>query len=53
MLQKESREGEPQTDIIILTHITREKHVNAAIAKIEALPTVLSDVTRLRMEELN
>jgi homoserine dehydrogenase len=32
MLQKESREGEPQTDIIILTHLTREKHVNAAIA---------------------
>ncbi|MFJ4289606.1 homoserine dehydrogenase [Cupriavidus sp. NPDC089707] len=53
MLQKESREGEPQTDIIILTHVTREKHVNAAIAKIEALQTVLSDVTRLRMEELN
>ncbi|SOZ52541.1 HOMOSERINE DEHYDROGENASE [Cupriavidus taiwanensis] len=53
MLQKESREGEPQTDIIILTHITREKHVNAAIARIEALPTVLSGVTRLRMEELN
>ncbi|AMR78905.1 homoserine dehydrogenase [Cupriavidus nantongensis] len=53
MLQKESREGEPQTDIIILTHITREKHVNAAIARIEALPTVLSAVTRLRMEELN
>ncbi|WP_354684481.1 homoserine dehydrogenase [Cupriavidus necator] len=53
MLQKESREGEPQTDIIILTHITREKHVNAAIARIEALHTVLSDVTRLRMEELN
>ncbi|CAG9167198.1 homoserine dehydrogenase [Cupriavidus pinatubonensis] len=53
MLQKESREGEPQTDIIILTHVTREKHVNAAIAKIESLPTVLSPVTRLRMEELN
>ncbi len=53
MLQKESREGEPQTDIIILSHVTREKQVNAAIARIEALPTVLSAVTRLRMEELN
>ncbi|WP_420997198.1 homoserine dehydrogenase [Cupriavidus sp. 30B13] len=53
MLQKESREGEPQTDIIMLSHLTREKQVNAAIAKIEALPTVLSAVTRLRMEELN
>ncbi|CAG2141832.1 Homoserine dehydrogenase [Cupriavidus campinensis] len=53
MLQKESRQGEPQTDIIILTHLTREKHVNAAIRGIESLPTVLSAVTRLRMEELN
>ncbi len=42
-----------QTDIIILTHLTREKHVNAAIRGIESLPTVLSAVTRLRMEELN
>ncbi|MBV8272417.1 MAG: homoserine dehydrogenase [Cupriavidus sp.] len=53
MLQKESREGEPQTDIIILTHLTREKQINAAIRSIEALQTVLSPVTRLRMEELN
>ncbi|QET02001.1 MULTISPECIES: homoserine dehydrogenase [Cupriavidus] len=53
MLQKESRVGEPQTDIIILTHLTREKQINAAIARIESLATVLSPVTRLRMEELN
>ncbi|CAG9180915.1 homoserine dehydrogenase [Cupriavidus pampae] len=53
MLQKESRVGEPQTDIIILTHLTREKQVNAAIARMESLATVLSPVTRLRMEELN
>ncbi|MHA6910218.1 homoserine dehydrogenase [Ralstonia pseudosolanacearum] len=53
MLQKESREGERQTDIIMLSHVVVEKQVNAAIAAIEALPTVLSKVTRLRMEELN
>ncbi|MDE2203204.1 MAG: homoserine dehydrogenase [Burkholderiaceae bacterium] len=53
MLQKESREGEPHTDIIMLSHVTVEKRVNAAIAAIEALPTVLSKVTRIRMEELN
>ncbi|MBY4898049.1 homoserine dehydrogenase [Cupriavidus sp. AU9028] len=53
MLQKESRDDEPQTDIIMLTHLARERQVNAAIARIEALPTVLSGVTRLRMEELN
>jgi len=53
LLQKESREGEHQTDIIILTHVTQEKHINAAIAKIEAMGTVLSKVTRIRMESLS
>ncbi|AJC17333.1 homoserine dehydrogenase [Pandoraea sputorum] len=53
LLQKESREGEHQTDIIILTHQTLEKHINAAIAKIEAMDTVLSNVTRIRMEALS
>jgi homoserine dehydrogenase len=32
MLQKEPSEGEHQANIIILTHVTREKHVDAAIA---------------------
>ena len=36
MLQKEPAEGETQTDIIILTHQTQEKHVDRAIAAIEA-----------------
>lgn len=53
MLQKESRADEQQTDIIVLTHVTQEKHVNVAIERIQALPTVLSGVTRIRMEELN
>jgi homoserine dehydrogenase len=30
-----------------------EKHVNAAIRNIEALKTVVSHVTKLRMEALN
>ncbi|HVL09455.1 MAG TPA: homoserine dehydrogenase [Burkholderiaceae bacterium] len=53
MSQKESREDEQQTDIIVLTHVAQEKQVNAAIQRIEALPTVLSGVTRIRMEELS
>ena len=53
MSQKESREDEQQTDIIVLTHVAQEKQVNAAIQRIEALPTVLSNVTRIRMEELS
>jgi homoserine dehydrogenase len=52
MIQREPGEGEDQTDIIMLTHITREKNVDAAIAKIEALPVVKKQVIRLRMEEL-
>jgi homoserine dehydrogenase len=53
MLQKEPAEGETQTDIIMLTHQTREKHVEAAIARIEALPTVVGKVTKIRLEELS
>ena len=52
MIQREPAEGESQTDIIMLTHITREKNIDAAIAKIEALPVVKKKVIRLRMEEL-
>ncbi|MBM3343514.1 MAG: homoserine dehydrogenase [Betaproteobacteria bacterium] len=52
MVQKEPSEGEDQTDIIMLTHQTVEKNINAAIAKIEALPVVASKVTRIRLEEL-
>jgi len=53
MLQKEPSLGETQTDIIMLTHQTQEKNVEAAIAKIEALPTVLGKVTKLRLEHLS
>jgi len=52
MIQREPGEGEEQTDIIMLTHVTKEKNVDAAIAKIEALPVVKRKVIRLRMEEL-
>jgi homoserine dehydrogenase len=53
MLQKEPAEGETQTDIIMLTHQTKEKNVEAAIAKIEALPTVVGRITKIRLEQLN
>jgi homoserine dehydrogenase len=52
MVQKEPAEGEEQVNIILLTHITVEKNVNAAIAKIEALDTVAGKVMRIRLEEL-
>jgi homoserine dehydrogenase len=52
MVQKEPEEGEEQTDIILLTHETVERNVNAAIAKIEGLSTTRGKVVRLRLENL-
>ena len=52
VIQKEPGEGEDQADLILLTHQTREKRINAAIAKIEKLPVIAGKVTRLRLEEL-
>jgi homoserine dehydrogenase len=52
MLQKEPSEGETQTDIIMLTHQTQERNIEAAIAKIEGLSTVVGSVTKIRLEEL-
>ena len=52
MMQKEPAENETEADIIILTHITVEKNMNAAIAAIEGLPAIAGSITRLRMEEL-
>ena len=52
VIQKEPGEGEVQTDLIMLTHLTREKRVNAAIAKMEKLSVVAGKVTKLRLEEL-
>jgi homoserine dehydrogenase len=52
MIQKEPGEGESRTDIVMLTHQTQEKNMLAAIQKINALPTVLGEVTKIRLEEL-
>ncbi|HEY1102893.1 MAG TPA: homoserine dehydrogenase [Burkholderiaceae bacterium] len=56
VLQREAREvggeGSTQTDVIILTHDTREGTMNTAIALMQGLPTVLAPITRIRKEEL-
>ncbi|MFK3736495.1 homoserine dehydrogenase [Massilia sp. TN1-12] len=51
VLQKEPGE-KTRTDIVIITHQTREKNVDAAIAKIEQLPTTVGKVVRIRLESL-
>ncbi len=52
MIQKEPSEGEEQVDIIMLTHLCREKNINAAMNKIENLDSVAGKITRIRLEEL-
>ena len=57
VLQREADEvggeGSTQTDLIILTHDAREGAMNAALAKLQALPSVLAPIVRIRKEELN
>ena len=52
VLQRESADGENQTDLIILTHETQEGAMRAALAQMQALPTVLAPIVSLRKEEL-
>jgi homoserine dehydrogenase len=52
VLQKEPGD-QVNLDIILLTHQTREKNIDAAIEKIEKLPAVISKVTRIRLETLS
>jgi homoserine dehydrogenase len=52
VLQRESAEGENQTDVIILTHDTVEGRMRAALVQMQALPTVLAPIVSLRKEEL-
>ena len=52
IFQKEAGEGEDQVDVVILTHRTLEKNVNAALRRIEALATIPAPVVRIRLEEL-
>jgi len=52
LVQKEPPAGEKRADIVLLTHRALEKNVDAALARIERLPTVLGKVTRIRLEAL-
>ena len=60
MLQREADEiavdgsasQQAQTDLIILTHDTREGTMDDALAQMQALPSVLQPISRIRKEEL-
>ncbi|MFT7402302.1 MAG: homoserine dehydrogenase [Hydrogenophaga sp.] len=57
MLQREADqlggESATSTDLIILTHSTREGEMNAVLQQMQALPSVLAPIVRIRKEELN
>ena len=57
VLQREADEiggeGATSTDLIMLTHETREGTLDAVLAELQALPTVLAPIVRIRKEELN
>ena len=56
VLQREADEVDSkhaaQTDLIVLTHDTREGTLDDALAKVQALPSVLAPIVRIRKEEL-
>ena len=53
LFQKEAAEGESQTDLVILTHETKEKNMMAAITEMQALKTVLGEIIKIRLENLS
>jgi homoserine dehydrogenase len=53
LLQKEANEGESQTDLVMLTHETKEKNMLAAIADMQGLKTVVGEIVKIRLENLS
>ena len=52
MQQKEPAEGETEVPLVMLTHRVRERHMDDAISRIEALEAISGRVTRIRVEHL-
>jgi len=53
IIQKEPSEGSDKANIIMLTHMVQESKMNEAIDKIEAMPAIHGNLTRIRMETLD
>ncbi|MER2512580.1 MAG: homoserine dehydrogenase [Nitrosomonas ureae] len=53
LIQKEAGNDSDRVSVIMLTHLTIERNINAAIVQIESLSVVTSKVIRIRIEELN
>ncbi len=53
LIQKEPAQGETRVPVIILTNLTREADLVAAVTQIEALPSIEGEITRIRVENLD
>ena len=53
MLQQGPGDERGETDIVILTHRTRERNLDAAIARVVQIPAVHREYTRIRREDLD
>ena len=53
VIQKEQAEDQGHVPLVMLTHRVRERSMNEAMARIEALDAVDGSVTRIRVEYLN
>jgi homoserine dehydrogenase len=53
LMQKEAAEGESQTDLVILTHETKEKNMTAALMEMQDLKTVIGEIVKIRLENLS
>ncbi len=51
--QHEPKTGQKDVDIVLLTHKVKEKQLDKALNALEALPDVVGDVTRIRLETLD
>lgn len=53
IIQKEPNEGETVVPLIMLSHRVKEKNMNAAISKLEALDVIEGKIIRIRCEHLD
>ena len=52
IMQLDCADDPPAVPVVILTHVVKERAMNAAIARIEALPAIRTPVNRIRVESL-
>jgi len=53
VMQKESERDGSDIPLVMLTHEVKERQINQAIEMIEALPTIIGSVVRIRVEHFN